>query len=485
MRIHSTPSWIRAIVLVVMLLAGGSITPYHALGQREAGAIPAATGLLRQHVPQVVLDSLPNGLRIMFTRVNELPLVEINVIVDAGIGLEQPDAHGAAYAVNHLLMAGNEDRTGEMISNYVAELGSVIIPYVHYDYAQLYAKTLAKNFSATLGLLAGGVTTPLFPRQALQRLQQDASVRLLRNVSGGERATLTAVRSLCGAATPLSRSLLPTAEEVQALSIEGIRKYHASWYHPNRTTVIITGNLDYAFAKTAVLEAFGKWRNGEEGTAPAAVETAPVKTASVKSLTFIADSATPRGLAYFRIGGRGVLRGDGDFAALMLLNSIFSDGPESILRRALWSGHMISPNFTSAIAFSRECSYFIVSGSASPMLSDSVLTYIQEAVDRLVCDGVSDGQLAEARRSLLAGEPLTFATNRNLQGILKEAAVYGIPVDTALRFAESVRAVDKDDIQRVAKKVLGPEHRQTVVLGAAEKIVPILRGMGTEVRIVE
>lgn len=480
MKIHSTPPWIRASVLVVMLLAGGSITPSHALGQKKAGALPAAAGPLRQHVPQVVLDSLPNGLRIMFTRVNELPLVEINVIVDAGIGLEQPDAHGVAYAVNRLLMAGNKERTGEMISNYAAELGSVIIPYVHYDYAQLYAKTLAKNFSATLGLLAGGVTTPLFPQQALQRLQQDGSVRLLRNVSGGERATLAAVRCLCGAASPLSRSLLPTAEEVQALSIEGIRKFHASWYHPKRTTVIITGNLDYAFARTAVLEAFGKWRNGEEGTVPAAVETAPVK-----SLAFVADSATPSGLAYFRIGGRGVLRGDDDFAALMLLNSVFSDGPESILRRALWSGHMISPNFTSAIAFSRECGYFIISGSASPMLSDSVLTYIQEAVDRLINDGVSDGQLAEARRSLLAGESLTFATNRNLQGILKEAAVYGIPVGTALRFAESVRAVDKDDIQRVAKKVLGSGHRQTVVLGTAEKIVPILRDMGTEVRFVE
>ncbi len=471
---------IKAYAIGIMLLAGACIAPHNALSQKKTGGIPAASGSLQQRIPHVMLDSLPNGMRIMFTRVNDLPLAEINVIVDAGIALEQSDEHGAAYCVSQLLMAGNKDRTGEMIGNYIAELGSVIIPYVHYDYAQLYAKTLTKNFSATLGLLAGSVTSPVFPQQALQLLQRDASVRLHRNISSGERATMTAIQGLCGAGSAISRPLQPAPEEVQSLSIESVRKYHASWYHPRRTTVIITGNLDYDFVKTALREAFGKWTNGEEGAMPA-----PGEVTSGPSVTVLADSATHSGLAYFRIGGRGVLRNDEDFASLMILSDIFGGSPQSMLRRALWSEHMLSPNFSSAIAFSRDCSYFMISGSASPMLTDSVLLRIRETIERLTREGVSVAELSDARQRMLADEALTFASNRSLQSLLKEAVVYGIPVDRAFRFAESIRAVDNEDILRISRKVFAPENRQTVILGAAEKIVPLIQGMGTEVRVVE
>lgn len=119
------------------------------------------------------------------------------------------------------------------------------------------------------------------------------------------------------------------------------------------------------------------------------------------------------------------------------------------------------------------------------MLTDSVLLRIRETIERLTREGVSVAELSDARQRMLADEALTFASNRSLQSLLKEAVVYGIPVDRAFRFAESIRAVDNEDILRISRKVFAPENRQTVILGAAEKIVPLIQGMGTEVRVVE
>jgi zinc protease len=402
------------------------------------------------------------------------------VIVDAGIALETESNHGAAYGVVNLLLAGSNARTGEMISNRISQLGSIVIPFVHYDYSQLYAKTLTKNFSATLDILADATLTPSFPEQSLLRLQQEASVTPYRQVSSGEHATIAAVKRLCGDGHVMSRFLHPLAEEVQAMSVDQLHAFHSAWYQPRRTTIIVTGNLDYKFVRTALMEIFGRWENGE------IVQQPDVKRDAMdSSVVVISDTLTPNGLAYFRIGGVAFLRNEKDFAPQMLLNSILSDGAQSRLRQMLWGKHVLSPNFTTAIAFSRDCSYFMISGSASPNSTDSVLQLIQDMNIDIARNGITEEELETAKERILADETLIFATNRNLQSLLKEAAIYGLTLEELFSFNRRIRLASAQDIQRVAQQVLAPDHLQTVVLGSAEKIVPLVKTLGKQVQVTE
>lgn len=446
-----------------------------ALAQRRSGTLPGPSGTIQQTVPVVLRDSLPNGVQIYFTRVNDLPLAEINIIVDAGIITEPEDAHGVAYGVSQLLLAGSSNRSGEMIVNYLTQLGSIVVPYTHYDYSQVYGKTLTKNFSETLGVLADAVSAPQFPAQDLLRLQRDAAVRLFRNSSSGEKATIAAVKRICGENSTLSRSLLPTEEEVQALTLEKLRAFHSSRYQPQRTTVIITGNLDYRFVKTALIEAFGKWTRGN--TVIAAADAAGDGVAP-NSVLLLSDSTTPNGLTYFRLGHAIGSRNDRNFAPLMLLNSVLGEGAHALLRETLWGKHLISPNFTTAVAFSKDCSYFMISGSASPIVTDSVLTFIEDLLVETARNGVTETALAEARKNVLAGDALTFASNRNLQSLLKEAAVYQIPLEKQFSMREQILAVRAADVQRVAAELLQPGKMSTVVLGDQGKVLPLIEGLG-------
>lgn len=454
--------------------------------KKQRQAPPAAQATTMRHVPDVQRDSLPNGLRIVFARVNDLPLAEINIIVDGGIALETENERSVAWALNQLLLSGSKDRTGEMVTNFLLELGSPVVPYVHYDYAQLYGRSLAKNFSGTLSVMADAVSAPTLPEQALLVLQKNASIRLQRIVSSGERATVTAVQSVCGEGHVMSRYLQPFPEEVSRLQIEQLRTFHTAWYQPRRTTVIVTGNLDYAFVRTAVVEAFGKWSNARSGPSlHATISTPTINHGADNQVLLLPESETPKGLAYFRLGVQAPLRGDDRFAAAILLNSIVSDGPQSRLRRKFWGERVISPNFSAAVAFSRDRSYFMISGSATPALADTVLQFAQDAVLEIARDGVTDDELAAAKSAMLANEALTFATNRSTQSLLKESVVYGIPYERMVAFADQIRSVTAADIQRVANDIFQPGRWSTVTLGDAEKITPVLTASGRTVKIVE
>lgn len=474
-------------LFLTLFILTATVFPVTAAAQKkQRTATPDAAATTKRYVPDVQRDSLPNGLRIVFARVNDLPLAEINIIVDAGIALEKDNERSVSWALTQMLLSGSKDRTGDMVTNFLLELGSSVVPYVHYDYAQLYGRSLAKNFSGTLSVMADAVSAPALPEQALLALQKNSSTRLQRIVSSGERATVTAVQSVCGEGHVMSRYLQPFPEEVSGLRVEQLRAFHATWYQPRRTTVIVTGNLDYAFVRTALVEAFGKWSNTENGPSlRATISTPSITSGTDKPVLLLPDSETPKGLAYFRLGVQTPLRGDDRFAATILLNSIVSDGPQSRLRRKFWGERVISPNFSAAVAFSRDCSYFMISGSATPALADTVLQFAQDAVLEIARAGVTDDELSAAKSAMLANEALTFASNRNVQSLLKESAVYGIPYERMVAFADRIRSVTAADIQRVAHELFQPGRWSTVTLGDAEKITPVLTASGRTVKIVE
>lgn len=480
---NSHPGFRRFTILILLALTVPFLVPIPASAQQTHATEP-----LRHvsRIPTVERERLPNGLHILFARVNDLPLAEINIIVDAGITREDASSRGAAWTVNQMLLAGGRQRTGEMVTNYLIELGSIVIPYVHYDYAQLYGRMLAKNFSGTLGVMADVVSAPALPRQALLTLQKNASTSLQRIASSGERATMTAVQRLCGDGHVMARYLQPTPEEVSQLDLPRLNAFHAAWYRPERTTVIVTGNLDWSFVRTSVIEAFGRWEASTPAppTAPSTTTT-PGTTDGAQPIWMIPDSETPNGLAYFRLGVRAPLRGDDAFAATLILNSIVSDGPSSRLRQTFWGERVISPNFTAAVAFSRDCAYFMISGSATPVLADSVLRFAQEAVLAIARDGVTDEELSAAKASLLANEVLTFASNRNVQNLLKESVVHGIPYDEMVGFAPRLRAVTATEIQQLAQRLFESERWRMVLLGNEEKLTPALSTSGRAVRIAQ
>lgn len=448
----------------------------------QSGSLPKSSGSLDRFVPSVIHDSLDNGLQIVFARVNDLPLVEINVIADAGISRETGDDIGVAYSTNFLLMTGAKERNTEAITTELSRLGSMIVPYVHYDYAQFYARSLRWNFSATLDLLSDIVTEPTLSRGALQRLQREARHRFGRQVSSGERATIAAVQRICGEGSAMARYLTPTISDVEELSIEQVRTFYSTFYQPRNTTVMVTGDLEYPFLRTALNEVFGQWENDAEsqvhspGRSPRELENRD------SEVLLIPDDNTPKGLCYFRIGMEGLPRYDADAPALMVLNSILSGTPSARLHKTLWIDRPVSNNFTSTLAFGRSCNHLMIAGSTTPLLADTVLLTISALLKDIINNGVDEELLEEAKASIIGDDALAVATNRSVQQILKDAFIFGIPLDRLLKTNQAIRDVCAEDVRRVAGRICAPARWRIVVLGKAETVLPLLEGIGHTVR---
>ncbi len=430
--------------------------------------------------PEIRQDTLTNGMRVLFARVNTIPLAEISILVDAGTDREDPELSGVAHLTTQMLLKGSADRDEAMISRRLDQLGSYVTPYTHYDYAQLYGKTLRRNFRSTLEIMADAVQRPTFPSVEIDRYRQEASRTMLRMPSSaGEKASARAISMVCGQGHPLTRPLQPEVEDFETLNREDLQSFHSQFYSPERCTIVISGDLDYAFVRTLLLEAFGRWKRGEN-----VPETPRNEPSDNHAFTLINDDEVSKGLAYVRLAVPTMSRDDNSMPALVLLNSILSEGDSSGLRRALWGDRLISPSITSALGFSRDCGYMMISGSTSPQLADSAISIIDWLLDRMAKDGITEAQLRRAQEGLLVDSPLTFASNRNLLSLLKEVAVYGLDVGQVIHFEDRIRNVTTEDIRQLASELFARPRRCTVVLGDAEKLLPVLRSGEREVVVV-
>lgn len=449
---------ITAAILVLSFFLSAELC--HA--QSRSG-IPGPKGKTHTAIPTVITDSLPNGLRYYLTRVNSIPLTEISIVMDAGLTRELQGETGLAFATTQLLLAGSEKRTRQMIEDFLHEQAAVVLPYTHYDYAQLYAKTLNKNFSATMDVLADVIINPTFPEQHLATLKLQATTQLPdQRAAAGERASRELINILCGDGNVLSRRLQPNESELKSVSREMLTAFHERCYVPERTTVVVTGDLDPTFVRTVLTERFGNWKRSVEPL-PESVSIAATKSGNL----IIDDSSTVHNLAYFRLGMKAIAPTDSRFPALVVLNGILGEGADSRLRSALWGRHMVAPSFTSNIGVSMSCSYLIISGWSSPILADSVVLLVKGELEALATTGITAKELEDTKASLLRDNALMFSSNRSLQSLLKEAAAYGGTIDEAFSFPERLKALTVADVNALAKDLFTPSGLSVVVLGNA------------------
>ncbi|MCZ7555907.1 MAG: insulinase family protein [Bacteroidia bacterium] len=430
---------------------------------QSRSAIPAAKGEVVTPVPAVASDSLPNGLRYFLTRVNDVPIAEISIIVDAGLSCEHSGESGLAFVTSQLLLAGSEKRTRQMMDDFLHEQATVLLPYTHYDYSQLYVKTLNRNFSTSMDVAADALINPTFNAQELAVLKTESRTRLPDQTLGaGSKATKELIGMLCGEASVLGRRLQPMQSEIDPITVQQVREFHQRCYTPERTTVVVTGDLDPAFVRTVLTERFGGWKRG---ATPRGTITPITKAASRNII--LDDTSTVHNLAYFRLGVTAIPQSDRRFPALVVLNRILGEGNDSRLRSALWGRHVVSPSFISNIGVARECSYLIISGSTSPVLADSVIILVKNELQALATDGITVEELNRVREELLRDSPLMFASNRNLQSLLKEAAVYGSPVQEVFSFADRLREMRPEDVNGLARELFDASRLCIVVLGNA------------------
>ncbi|MDX1595301.1 MAG: pitrilysin family protein, partial [Gammaproteobacteria bacterium] len=223
--------------------------PFHGLRAALAAAALLAAAPLAA-TPQIQEWTTANGSRVLFIAADALPMVDVQVVFDAG-SARDGSAYGLAQLTSALLDEGAGDHDADAVAATFEGLGARFSQGADRDTASVSLRSLTEPglLEPAVEMFATVLAEPTFPAEAFARERDRMRIALQAvQQSPGDLASRAFYRAVYGD-HPYGNPPGGTEESLDALTREQVAAFFASRYVARNAVVAIVGDLDRAGAE--------------------------------------------------------------------------------------------------------------------------------------------------------------------------------------------------------------------------------------------
>ena len=457
-------------VVALMLLGRGAVPSLSAQVDRsKPPTLPPPPAL---KLPAIRTAKLDNGLELTVVEMHKVPVVDVQVMVDAGAARDPTDAPGLATFTAGMLQQGAGTRGALEVADEAAFLGAALNTTASFDMAVASVHVPKRRLEAALDLLAEVVLRPTFSDSEVNRQRELRGAQLVQ-----QRDEPVAVASVAfpaivfGAAHPYGHPLNGTDAATAALARPQVVQFYRTYYRPTGARVLVVGDINLAEARKLVTTRFGAWDKADVPAFP----TAPAPAPAARTVYLIDKPGAAQSV--IRIGHVGPPRTTPDWYALEVLNTILGGAFTSRLNQNLRETHGYTYGAFSQFAARRLSGAFVALASVVTAKTDSSLIEFLKELRRIRDEAVPATDLNKAKAYVTLGLPGDFETTGGAAARFRDLLAYGLPLDYYDQYIQRINAVTADDVQRVAHRYIDPDHFDIVVVGDKSQIEAGIRAL--------
>ena len=437
----------KILLIFTALLALATLAP-----RADAGMVPKRS-------------VLSNGMVLLTSEQRALPMVALELLIDAGSRHEPAQQAGLANLTSKLLTYGTKKRNALQISETLDFVGAGLSTSAGENVASVSLTILKKDLAVGLELLAEILTASTFPQEEIDRQKQ--------TVIAGIRAQEEDPGSVAGRAfaaalfpqSPYGRPVEGSEASVKGLQAQSLKDFFSRYYRPNRSIMAVVGDVSETEITQALNKALRPWSKGVEGSAP----PAPSQIGAVQTLRITKDLTQ----ANIILGHAGVPRGHPDYYAIQVMNYILGGGGfSSRAMDSIRNERGLAYSVYSFFGAEKSHGSFQFVMQTKNESAEEAIRIAREELRKIREEPVSEQELNDAKEYLVGSFALRFDTNRKVASFLTQVEYFGLGLDFPDRYSELVRKVSREDVQRVAKQFLQPDKIITVIVGNQKKITP-------------
>ena len=431
--------------------------------------LPAAPAV---NPPVPVQRQLANGMKVLFVRQPELPVVSATLVIrGAGTTADPATLPGLASFTAGMLDEGAAGKSALQIADELDLLGADLGTGANWDAANVSLYVLKKNFAPALRIMSDVVLRPDFAPNEISRVREQLVTNLTRARDEPAAIAANAFASLVyGARHPYGR--FATVEAARTLERPRIAAFHDAAYRPENATLILVGDVDPGMLPM-VEQAFGGWR--ATGTAPALEGSLDAPQTGNTTIYLVDKPGAAQ--SEIRIGHPGVARNTPDYFALQVLNTLLGGAFTSRLNMNLRETHGWTYGARSGFSMRQGAGPFTAQAAIVTAKTDSALVEFVKELNRIRAEPIPADELEKAKRYVALGFPQALETNQDVAARLADLVTYGIDPSFFSRYVPGVMAVTADDVKRVANSYVRPGNAVIVVVGDRSKIEAGIRAL--------
>ena len=407
----------------------------------------------------------PGGLEAWLVQDNSNPIVTMRFAFRGGAALDPKGKVGLANLVASTMDEGAGNLDSQSFQKTLEDKAIRIRFDAGLDNFGGRLQTLVRNQDKAFDLLRLALNAPRFDTEPVERIRSQILVGLKQDEESPHSIAGKAMREALYGGHPYGRPADGIPDSVKAITADDLRAFVTQ--RLTRDTLVIGIVGDITPAKLAEL------LDATFGTLPAQGTDwrLPKIRANTDGRTIVINKDVPQSAILF--ADQGLLRDDPDFYAAYVMNHVLGGGGfTSRLYGEVREKRGLAYSISSGLNPRRASATTVGGAGTANARVHETLDVVKAEWQRMAENGVTNDELKDAKTYLTGAYPLQFTDSTRIARMLVGIQLAELGIDYVKSRNAFINAVTRDDIARVAKKLLDANRLVTVVVGRPEGLPP-------------
>ncbi|MEN3368503.1 MAG: zinc protease [Verrucomicrobiota bacterium] len=406
-----------------------------------AAAIETVPPIVAGEIQKMVLS---NGLRLLVREDPRLPLVSMAAVFRGGMLAETPKTNGITRLMAKVLLKGTTTRSAEEIADTIEAVGGSMGSDAGNNSFSVAIDVTQPDLKLGAELLSDILLNATMPENAIAREKEVQ----LAGIKEDEEQLTTVARNILREALfrdhPYALRGKGSAESVVALGQQDLLDFRDRYVVGKNGVISVFGNVKAAEVKEIFDKALAGLKPGRLALTDASQPAPLVKTIAVENLKDKAQGV-------LMAGYRGADMFSPDRYALELIDEASSDLGSRFfvrIREQMGLAYYVGASQMQGLV----PGVFLFYLGTDPQKIELVKTALLEEISRLASEGLTDQELARAKKKMIGQQQIANQSNDSFGYMAALDELYGLGFDHYKMLEREVEAITSADVKRVAAK---------------------------------
>jgi len=416
----------------------------------QSGAKSAAHAVAADSKPQVF--TFPNGLTLIVEENRGAPVASVQAWCNTGsIHEGKWLGAGLSHILEHMLFKGTSSRAPGVIASQVQDEGGYINAYTSYDRTVYWIDVPAKGAVKAVDILADAMMNATLPAEEYAKEQEVIRREFAMGYDNPDRTASLLLFRTAFSRSPFKEPVIGHLDIYNRLSREDVLDYYKRRYVPNNLCFVVVGDVKAAEIRDQLAALFEKHPR-------AALEPVTVAEEPPQLGKRIGRDTFPTDLSRMNIAWRAPGSSSPDAPAAEVLSVVLASGTSSILNTEVREKKGLVHQIGGGLYSLTPTEGLIYVGAvADPSKRDAAEQEILAQVERVARRGITDSELAKAKKGLLSDHYHGLSTMRGRASDYGNGWLMAGNPEFGKHYLEAIENVTAADVKRVATLYLKPE----------------------------
>ncbi|GAA0710987.1 pitrilysin family protein [Dokdonella soli] len=436
--------------------------------------------------PKLEHGKLKNGIAVVLAERHTIPVVQLQLLFDAGYASDQGRKLGTSAFTMAMLDEGTKELDSLEIARRAERLGAEIGAGSGLDSSSVKLNALSSQLEPSLRLYADIVRNAAFRDADVARIRGQWLARIAQEKTQPTGLALRTLPPLLYGAShayaiPFTGS--GTEASIQSLGADDMRAYVRDYIRPDNATILVAGDTTMDAIVEKLNGVFGDWQ-------------APASAVPKKNIANVATPAQPRVYLMDKPGALQSLILAGVVAPstkaknnleIQTMNGAFGGSFTSRLNMNLredkhWA-YGAGSFLSNAVA---QRPFMMYAPVQTDKTSESVAEILREAKEVIGAKPLTRSEIDKIKVGDVRSMPGEYQTTGAVLGAMNGIKLYDRPDDYVQTLKPRIEAQSDAAVQAAAKEVIRPDALTWIVVGDLKKIEQPIRALKIgEVKVID